>query len=493
MKRFKNFSLLRWLSLALIVSGVLLTVFQLVVFSRMRTSFAPGSVIAGVDVSGLDMDKAAERITQAYSVPVELHFGEAFFQVKPNTLGFSLDLAGMMAAADQARASQPFWPSFWDYLFNQMPVSQEVPLRARIDNVMLRHFLENEVAPRYNVQPEPYVPIPGNVYFMEGKPGIVLDVDRSIELISQALKSPSERVISLAMEKNVAARPSLDNLKTLIAQLIDANGFTGIAEVYLLDLQTGEEMQLAYQNGETLKPDIAFSAYSTIKIPIMIKVFQSKSEPIDQDTFTLLTEMITSSDNDASDALMETVMDKNFGPDIVSEMVRKLGLKNTYISAMFYFGAPALRAVTTPANSRTDVTTEPDPLNQSTASDMASLLDDIYQCSQKGGGTLMAVFPGEISQNECRAMIALLSGNREGTLLEAGLPDGTQIAHKHGYAYVNDVIQSMSDVGLVYTPGGNYILSIFAADTNQIIFNDGNRLFADLSRAVYNYFNLTTQ
>ena len=52
--RLKNFTLIRWISLALIVAGVLLVIFQLIVFSRLRSTFATGTQIGGVDVTGLD-------------------------------------------------------------------------------------------------------------------------------------------------------------------------------------------------------------------------------------------------------------------------------------------------------------------------------------------------------------------------------------------------------------------------------------------------------
>lgn len=88
-------------------------------------------------------------------------------------------------------------------------------------------------------------------------------------------------------------------------------------------------------------------------------------------------------------------------------------------------------------------------------------------------------------------MISYLTQNRIGVLLEAGLPDGTQIGHKHGWAEEADgVMHTVGDAGLVYTPGGNYVIAIFIHDTNQIIWDSANHLFADLSRAVYNYFNL---
>lgn len=485
---------MRWLALALIAGAALLLVFQLVIFSRLRTSFSTGSMIAGVDVSGLDVDEAADRLTQAFSVPVELHYGNSSFQVKPSALGFSLDLSSMMAAADQARASLPFWSSFWDYLFNQLPASQEIPIRATIDVNLMRSFLENEIAARYDQNAEPYSPVPGETYFSAGTPGVALNVDRSIELISMALKSPSDRVVNLSLEKSASERPSLENLKVLLSQIIDLNGFTGVTEIFLVDLQNGQEMQLAYQDGEELNPDIAFSALSTIKIPIMIEVYRQESEPIDDDIFALLERMMTISDNTASDSLLSLVMDENLGPISVTDSMQELGLENTYLAGMFYYGAPLLRVYTTPANSRTDVNLNADQYNQTTPAEMGSLLNDIYQCAQIGGGSLIAAFPGEITQNECRGMISLLSRDRTGMLIESGLPDGTQIAHKHGWATADDYfIYDVSDAAILYTPGGNFILTIYVNDSNPIIFNVANELFGDVGRAVYNYFNLASQ
>jgi beta-lactamase class A len=319
-----------------------------------------------------------------------------------------------------------------------------------------------------------------------------LDVERSIELISMALKSPTDRVINLSIKKTASAQPSMENLKLLLAEVIDTDGYNGLTEIYLLDLQTGQDMQLAYMAGEEVKADIAFSALSTIKIPIMVEVYRSKSEPMDDETFTLLEKMMTLSDNDASDELMKTVMDINYGPLYVSDSMEKLGLNSTFLAGMFYTGAPILRVYSTPANTRTDILIELDQYNQTTPTEMGSLLYDIYQCAQTGGGSFAAAFPGQITQNECRAMISLLSSDRTGMLMEAGLPDGTQIAHKHGWANdpVDYVIYNMCDAGIIYTPGGNYILTIYLNDTTQIVFDKGNQLYADLSRAVYNYFNL---
>jgi hypothetical protein len=47
-------------------------------------------------------------------------------------------------------------------------------------------------------------------------------------------------------------------------------------------------------------------------------------------------------------------------------------------------------------------------------------------------------------------------------------------------------------VALVYTPGGNYALSIFVHHPIQAVFDPVNDLFAQLSQATYNYYNNQT-
>ncbi len=492
MIRIKNFTLIRWIALALIISAVLLVIFQLAIYSRMRSTFATGTTIGGVDVSGLTQDEAATRLTQAFSIPIEMHYGDDFIQAKPATLGFSLDLAAMMAAADQARVASPFWSGYIDYLFNRLPGALEIPLRSKIDLNVLRSYLTHEIAARYDQDAEVFIPIPGTVNFQPGTPGRTLDIERSVELISTALKLPAPRVVNLATVQSGSARPSLATLKVLLQQIIDSNSFTGQVEIYLIDLQTGNEMQVAYQSGEQLIPEIAFSADSTIKIPVMVESYRRLSEPISSEFATLIEDMIVLSDNTAPDKLMSTLMSVTLGPLEVTKTMKALGLRNTFLAGMLYTGAPLLQRFATPANSRTDVFTDPDPYNQTTPVDIGLLINDIYECAQTGGGSFAAVFPGEITQNECKSMITYLTRNHIGVLIEAGVPEGTKVAHKHGWAVdpVDGLMHAVGDAALVYTPGGNYILTIFIHNDAQIVWDAANKMFADLSSAVYNYFNL---
>jgi hypothetical protein len=48
----------------------------------------------------------------------------------------------------------------------------------------------------------------------------------------------------------------------------------------------------------------------------------------------------------------------------------------------------------------------------------------------------------------------------------------------------------MQDAGIVYSQGGNYVISIYLYHPVQIVFDPINIMVAQLSRAIYNYFNL---
>ncbi|NPV57462.1 MAG: hypothetical protein HPY76_12425, partial [Anaerolineae bacterium] len=205
-------SLLQALSLLFISSAVILLVYQLVIFSRIRLTFLPGQVIAGVPTGGLTQQQAADRLVQAYGVPVELIYNDQVIQLRPSVVGFDLELEAMIAAADLQRINQPFWSAFWDYLWNRTEAPAEVPLRATISEARLRSFLTEEVAPRYDQPATPPQPIPGSTTFEPGSPGVVLDIDRAVLLVEDALRSPSRRIINLSFDRVNPSRPSLANL-----------------------------------------------------------------------------------------------------------------------------------------------------------------------------------------------------------------------------------------------------------------------------------------
>jgi hypothetical protein len=103
---------------------------------------------------------------------------------------------------------------------------------------------------------------------------------------------------------------------------------------------------------------------------------------------------------------------------------------------------------------------------------------------------LIAVFPGDFTRNECQTMISYLTLNKIGSLLEEGLPDGTQLAHKHGWVTNNGVINLIGDAGIVFTPGSDYVLTIFLYHPVQLLWDSSSSLVGQLSRAVYNFYNL---
>ena len=55
------------------------------------------------------------------------------------------------------------------------------------------------------------------------------------------------------------------------------------------------------------------------------------------------------------------------------------------------------------------------------------------------------------------------------------------------------VMNTLGDAGIVYTPGGNYVLSIFINHQDQLIWDPASELVATMSEATYNYFNQVTR
>jgi beta-lactamase class A len=431
-----------------------------------------------------------------YSTPVELQYKAEIIHLYPTNVGFQLNLESMLAEADLQKVSESFWVNFWKYLWGAQISTQDVPLDVSFSEALLRSYLDQEIGSRYDSPPSPARPVPGSLDFELGDPGTTIDIDEAVFDIGSALQSPEQRTVFLPLQQSAAARPSLQNLQILLQQTIDLAGYDGLAGVYLLDLQTAQELHFLYQNGENIspEPDVAFTAGSIIKIPIMVSAFRRLGSDMDAEAARLLENMIIQSGNDPADWIMEQYIDEARGPLEVTADAQALGLENTFIAGHFRLGSELMARFETPANSRPDVNTDPDIYNQTTLSDMGMLLSDIYLCAETGGSTLLAVFPTEITQDECRQMIDLLAQNLLPSLITAGLPEGTRIAHKHGWTPdFTGVINTIGDAAIVFSPSGDYVLVIFFYHPVQLVWDPISALIADLSEAIYNYYNLPSR
>ena len=85
--------------------------------------------------------------------------------------------------------------------------------------------------------------------------------------------------------------------------------------MYVLDLENREEINFAYEAGQDYDPGIAFTAASTIKIPIMMATYKALGEPTPQGAINLIEQMIELSENPPGDTLMETYLDRHAGAD----------------------------------------------------------------------------------------------------------------------------------------------------------------------------------
>ncbi len=489
--------ILRATSTIFLILAILITGVSLAQYGRQRERYPIGMTIADVPVGGLTPQEAMERLLRVYNMPIEIRYGDAVFQMPPEAAGFRLDIESMIAAADQVRTGSSFWVGFWDYLWGQHLVPVNIPLRATISEETLRDYLIREVSARYDEPPVPPQPIPGSTAFTPGKAGRELDVESAILLIEKALRSPTQRRVELVSKRALPTRADFGNLEVLLQQNILQMGFDGVIGVYLQDLQSGQEIHFAYDRMQQIPvtpSDVAFTAASTIKIPILVAFFiANRKAPLDAATEARILDMIHLSENPPADDLMNRI-DPLRGPLVVTEYMRRIGLKSTFIAGYFAPGSPLLARIATPANSRSDVFTDLDPYNQTTPSEMGLLLADVYQCATNGGGSLIAVFPESIDKAICQKMIDFLAEDRIGKLLEAGLPEGTLIAHKHGWVTdIDGVIRNYSDAGIVYTPGGNFVLSVYAYHPVQILDDTANTLFARLASAAYNYYNVPIQ
>ena len=51
-------------------------------------------------------------------------------------------------------------------------------------------------------------------------------------------------------------------------------------------------------------------------------------------------------------------------------------------------------------------------------------------------------------------------------------------------------MHTVGDAGIIYTPGRNFVISVYMFNKTQLLFNPANLMVAEIAQAVYNYYNM---
>ncbi len=486
-RRFR-LPLLELISAGLLLVALLLFVLELVSFSLQRDRLQADITVAGITVGGLSPAEARARWEVAYAQPVELSYRGSPILLDPASVGFQPNSEVMLAQSLAESASESsFWLAFWNYLWRRPVQPINVPLDADYQTTLVRQYLEN-IAARYDRPPGLPEPVLDTLTFQAGSAGYTFDIEVTLALVDRALRDPFDRFVELPVAERDPADSGLEALSNLIIAYLDSQGFiydgqTTVASVYIMDLTTGEEINL---NG-----DVAFSAASTMKLPILLSTYRFLSFAPSEDIAWLMVNSLLCSNNSSSNFLLDTMGqgDTWAGLDYVTETLAQVGASNTYITAPFDLGIEGQELRSNPipqTNPNPRFDTDPDPFNQTTAEDLGTLLMLIYDCARYDSGLRVAYPEGEYTQTECQQMLEIMSGNDLLRLIQGGVPAGTRVSHKNGW--LNTI---HADAGIVFPPNGrDYIISVFIWEAgNFFSYERAWPLIEGISRAAWNYFS----
>ncbi len=462
-----------------VIAVILYILIQFVVF-QLSLSRLPGTwTIGGRAYPDQSIDDAIAQVNVDVQQPVALHYMTDTLTLDPGAIDFTFDYTETARLAREARAHSSALTDFMRQLIFQPPAPRDIPIVAGYAEEKVRAQLI-DIAGTHDQLALPPTPVTPTMALEPGRAGYQLDIVASMGAIDVALKSLTQRTADLAVEQVPAPALDFDQLVVLIQARLAA--FSGSASVFVKDLQTGQEIDL--------NPNIPYSGLGVMKLPIVLEVFRKFDAPLGVTTTQLISNALsTELSNLPANQLLNLIGDGNTfaGATTLTASMHNLGLRDTYMAQPYDQPITVTHSISTPANSNPILNTNASPSIQTTPADIGLLLEMIDQCAH-GGGTLLVVYPDQFTPDECQQMIDLLQRNSPTdvpSLLRGGVPDLNMVAHRPGWN-----ADTRSDAALFFTPGGDYVIVVFLNTPNQVMdWNTVNPMMADISHAVYNYFN----
>jgi len=486
------------ISLAFVVLAGALFINELITFSQQEDRIPIDVAVGNIPIGGLSRAEAEAVIEGAYAQPVTLYYNNSPIMLDPAEIGWRLNTQSMLADAISVGEEEgSFWRRFFNYLTQQeIQNAANLDLSGDYQRSLLVTFLE-DVARRYDRTTTTSSFDVNTLTTFPSEGSAILNIELAIDRIDAALRQPQNRVVDLPVSGQDSGRPQLSTLEDLIIAYLDNNGFiyngtTTVAGVFVMDLTTGEEISI---NG-----DVAFSAASTIKAPIMVDYFRRLDREVNDDEAFIMANSLLCSTNSSTNLLLDIIgstqsADVYTGLALVNETMQQIGANNTYITAPLEEPGVVFSTIARPATvaPNPNIVTAADNLNQTTPEDMGTLFTMLYDCANYGSGMTVTFPDNTITQRECRQMLELMSANDLERLLMGGIPEDVRISHKNGWLNLSAVV---GDAGIVYPPNGNdYVIAVFLwEDTTQDLatavgFERLWPLLEGISRATWNHFS----
>lgn len=344
-----------WIILIVAVTALFLTWQYFDYLSASRTLPA-GMTAAGMPVEGMTREQVLNVLEVAFATPVELTYQEQRLSLSPDSVELRYNAEETEANLDAVLAARGGLNGFMAHLLRRPPDPADIPVAVSYSDERLDGFLAR-VARQYDRPSQEPVPLLASLTFRVGQPGSELDVEASRARLAAVLVSPTDRQVELVVRTEEAPPLDMEVLGQLLQSLLDDHEGL-IPGIFVKGLTTGDELGI--------NADVAYAGLGVLKIAVLEETYRALDRSPDVEMTSLLSETMTLSENVAANSLLRDVIDDgdgNQGAKNLTDSMLRLGLVNTFMATP-YEEESIPPTIVTPANSRTDITTEPDPYMQ---------------------------------------------------------------------------------------------------------------------------------